>query len=334
MKHALIVVAAFVLLPLVLSASALGSPTRAQDPLKAVTTLPDIAGLVATIGGDQVQVKAICKGTENVHAVRLKPSHVVMTSRCDLFFQVGLSLEHAWVPGLIKTSRNRKIQAGQPGLVTLSQGLAVLNVPASLSRREGADLHPEGNPHVNLAHNAGRHMAAIIRDTLTRMRPEKKADFERRFKAFESQSLKAEARWAKLASALQGRKVIVYHTEFTYLLNNLGLKVIATIEPKPGVPPTPRHLTEVIQTARKNPGVVILTAAWSNNRAVDRVVDAGKGKKLVLASMARTDQSWLQSMEAMHVALAKAFEVPYGMEAEVKATPEKPVDTDKKQTQS
>ncbi len=333
MKHALFVISTVVLF-WTLGASAQASFNRAQDPVKAVATLPDIADLVKVIGGEQVQVKAICKGTENVHAVRLKPSHVVMTSRCDAFFQVGLSLEHAWVPGLIKTSRNREIQAGQPGLVTLSQGLAVLNVPASLSRREGADLHPEGNPHVNLAHNAGRHMAALIRDTLTRMRPKHQAEFDRRFKAFESQSLKAEARWAKLAGALKGRKVIVYHTEFTYLLNDLGIQVIATIEPKPGVPPTPGHLTKVIQTARENPGVVILTAAWSNNRAVDRVVTAGKGKKLVLASMARSGQSWLASMEAMHVALAKAFGVPYGMEPEKPAPPAKPANTDEKQTKS
>ncbi len=300
-----------VLLLLTLVGQAQSTP-QPQGPVKAVATLPDIADLVRVIGGERVQVKAICKGTENVHAVRLKPSHVVMTSRCEAFFQVGLSLEHAWVPGLIKTSRNKKIQAGKPGLVTVSEGLKALNVPASLSRREGADLHPEGNPHMNLAHAAGRHMAGKIRDTLMLLRPAHKKEFEQRYKAFETKSLAAEAGWAKLAAKLKGKKVIVYHTEFTYLLNDLGLEIIATIEPKPGVPPTPGHLTEVIQIARKNPGVVVLTAAWSNNRAVDRVVEKGGCKKLVLASMAGKDQSWLDSMEAMHVALARAFGVIYG----------------------
>ncbi len=112
----------FLLLALASSSLASSAP---QDPLKAVATLPDIADLVREIGGTRVQVKTICKGTENVHAVRLKPSHVVMTSRCEAFFQVGLSLEHAWVPGLVKTSRNRKIQAGKPGLVTVSEGMTV-----------------------------------------------------------------------------------------------------------------------------------------------------------------------------------------------------------------
>lgn len=315
MKHTILASVSAALLILAFSPFAQGSPTSSEKPIKAVATLPDIADLIEVIGGDQVQVKAICKGTENVHAVRLKPSHVVMTSRCDVFFQVGLSLEHAWVPGLIKTSRNRKIQAGQPGLITLSAGLEVLNVPASLSRREGADLHPDGNPHVNLARGAGRHMAGHIRDVLSKLRPSGKDAFETNYKTFEALSLKAEARWAKLTEQLRGRKVIVYHTEFTYLMADLGLEVIATIESKPGVPPTPGHLMKVIQIARANPGVVILTAAWSNNRAVARVVDAGHGKKLVLASMARTGQSWLESMEALHVGLAKAFGVPYGKDA-------------------
>lgn len=298
---------------LALASSSLGSSTP-QDPLKAVATLPDISDLVREIGGTRVQVKTICKGTENVHAVRLKPSHVVMTSRCEAFFQVGLSLEHAWVPGLIKTSRNRKIQAGKPGLVTVSEGMTVLQKPASLSRREGADIHPEGNPHVNLAHGAGRHMAAKVRDTLVELRPKYKEEFETRFKAYESKCKKAEAQWAKLATKLKGKKVIVYHSEFTYLLKDLGVEVLATIEPKPGVPPTPGHLAKVIQIARKHPEVVVLTAAWSNNRAVDRVVDTSDCSKLVLASMARTDQSWLDSMEDMHRALAKAFEVAYSTE--------------------
>jgi zinc/manganese transport system substrate-binding protein len=170
-------------------------------------------------------------------------------------------------------------------------------------------------------------MAARIRDALVQARPQHKAEFERRFKDFETQSKTAEARWKKLGTALKGRKVIVYHTEFTYLLNDLGLEVIATIEPKPGVPPTPGHLTEVIQTALANPGVIVLTAAWSNNRAVDRVVEAGKSQKLVLASMAGADQSWLDSMETLHEGLARAFGIPYEntpQEPEPSETPKTP----------
>ncbi|MCA9000803.1 MAG: metal ABC transporter substrate-binding protein [Planctomycetes bacterium] len=305
----------FVLLLLGLSQFGLASPT-VQDPLKVVTTLPGLADIVREIGGDQVHVDAICKGTENVHSVRLKPSHVVMTSRCDAFFQVGLSLEHAWVPGLIQTSRNKKIQPGSAGLVTVSEGMGVLEKRDSLSRREGADLHPEGNPHVNLAREAGRHMAAKVRDALIVLRPEGKAKFEERFQIFESKCKAAEARWKKLAGALKGRKVITYHTEFTYLLHDLGLETIATIEPKPGVPPTPGHLAEVVKTALANPGVIVLTAAWSNTKAVDRVVEAGKCQRLVLASMASTDQSWLDHMEALHQALAQGFGVTYPVESD------------------
>ncbi|MEZ5974581.1 MAG: metal ABC transporter substrate-binding protein [Planctomycetota bacterium] len=303
------------LLHALLAVLALASPSFA-DKLKVVTTLPDLADLAQIVGGDQVDVTAICKGTENVHAVRLKPSHVVATSKCDCFVQMGLSLEHAWVPGLLKTARNPRLEPGKPGLVTATAGFAALDVPESLSRKEGVDLHPEGNPHVNLDPTAGRHMARQIHASLCALRPEAKAKFDANLKAFETASTEAEARWKALAGELKGRPAVVYHSEFTYLLRSLGVEVIATIEPKPGVPPTPGHLAEVLATVQKRAEagqpIAVLTAAWSQGSAVDRVAEASPVcKKVVLASMAAEGTSWLANMEALHRKLAQAYGVQY-----------------------
>ncbi|HPF13770.1 MAG TPA: metal ABC transporter substrate-binding protein [Planctomycetota bacterium] len=299
---------------LILSLCAQAAPAK----LKVVATIPDIGNLVQIVGGDKVEVTTICSGTENVHAVRLKPSHIVAVSRCDLFCQVGLSLEHAWVPGLLQTARNAKVQPGQPGHLTVSDGMPALDVPSDLSRQNGADLHPDGNPHINLAQGAGRHMAQRILATLSELDPADKALFEANYKKFESASLAAEARWKRLGDRLKGQQCVVYHTEFTYLLRGLGIETIATIEPKPGVPPTPGHLAEVIQTVQSavsnHPGakIPVITAAWSNNSSVDRIVESSpQCTKCLLASMVPKGKTWLDTMEDLHKRLAEAYGVPY-----------------------
>lgn len=302
---------------LCLAPSALGQ----TEKLQVVTTLPDLAGIVREVGGDRVEVQAICKGTENVHAVRLKPSHVVATSRADMFCQVGLSLEHAWVPGLLQTARNEKIQPGQPGFVTVSRGFQPIDVPESLSRRHAVDIHPEGNPHMHLSHIAGRHMAEHIYQALVRLSPGDQAMFQARYEAFVQRCKQAEARWSQLAKKLKGRQCLQYHSEYDYLLRDLGITRLGTLEPKPGVPPTPKHLQSLVELVRgldESVTVVpILAANWTNQRTIDRLVDtAPRCTKCLLPAMTQKGETWLDMMEAAHRKIAKAYQVPYPVDAE------------------
>ena len=297
-----------------------------QAKLKVIATIPDIATLVREVGGDRVEVKSICKGTENVHAVRLKPSHLVAASRSDMFFQVGLSLEHAWVPGLLQTVRNRKIQPGSPGHVTVSHGIQPIQVPVSLSREFAADVHPEGNPHFYISHGAGRHIAQRVYLALAKASPQDEPKFKANLEAFVAKSKKAEARWKELGKLLKGRKCVQFHSEFDYLLQDLGVEVLGTLEPKPGVPPTPRHVQKMVKKVReqgtKAGTIPVFATPWMNQRPIHQLIKATPNcTKCLLPSMTPRNGSWLEMMEAAHVTIAKAFDVPYPPKAEKEAVP-------------
>ncbi len=300
---------------------AVSSAAFPADKLKVVTTIPDLADIARAVGGERVEVKSICKGTENIHAVRVKPSHVVAISRCDVFIQVGLSLEHSWVPGLLQTARNKSIEPGATGHVTVSTGFEAMDVPKDLSRQNAVDIHPDGNPHIHLAHGAGRYFAKGILDALVRVSPGDKATFQANFERYEAQCKLAEARWALLAKALKGKACVQYHQEFNYLLRDLGLKVLISLESKPGVPPTPGHLQKVVRTIRTyveaNPTakIPILSAPWTNAQVAKKVVGATKNcSELRLAPMTGKGGTWLGMMEEAHKKMAKAYGVKYPIE--------------------
>jgi len=288
------------------------TPTYARrvDPLRVVATLPDLADIVKEIGGDRVEVTAIARGKENTHAVPVKPSHLVAMSKADLFVQIGLSLESSYVPGLLEGCRNKAIQAGQPGFLNVSEGWTPLDVPVSLSRKEG-DVHPQGNPHLNLDPGAGRHIAAQILEGLVRVDPEGKSGYEARYTAYLEKLEPAEKRWAEMAKSWSGRKVVVYHQEYNYLANAYGLAILGALEPKPGIAPTPDHLAEIIAKMKTEKADVILTALWSNNSTVARVAEQTGATVVELPNMCGglpgTD-TWIDMMNVIHERLAKAFE--------------------------
>jgi zinc/manganese transport system substrate-binding protein len=301
--------------------------TQDQDPIRVVATIPDLGDIIREVGGDLVDVTVIAKGTENVHSVRVKPSHLVAVSRADVLFEVGLSLEHGWVPGLIEVARNPDLRTST-GRITVSNGMTPIEVPVSASRQNAADVHPQGNPHVNLSHEAGRHFADGVRDALIQLRPESKKDIEARHKDYVDRCLAAEKRWAKLREALEGKEVVVYHREFSYLLQSLGIKTLVAIEPKPGVPPTPRHLAKVVQQAKEAGGVPVLTAPWSNFRSVSRVAEKTDGTVVQLPSMVGALEdggTWIGMMDEAHRRIAKAFDVPFEESKPVEPTPAKAV---------
>ncbi len=302
-------------LALVLSASsaiAAGASGWASDTLRVVTTVPELAEITRTIGGDRVKVTSICKGRENIHSVRTKPSHLVALSKADVFVQMGLALEHAWVPGLLEAARNRRIQPGAPGFVNASVGWDPIQVPADLSRRQGADVHPQGNPHFNLDPRGGAHMADHVLDALVRVDPASADAFRERHAAYVKRLDAAEVRWAKIREALDGNRVVTYHGDFDYFLAACGIESVATIEPKPGVPPTPRHLASVIDLMRKQKIGIVLTSGWSNSRRVAETARKAGAQLLELPHMVgatKKADTWIAMMDELHDALGAAFGV-------------------------
>ena len=285
-------------------------PEGGDDPLKVVATIPDLGDLVTRIGGDRVEVTTIAKGTENVHAVVLKPSHLVAVNRADVFLEVGLALEHAFVPGLIERGRNQRILPGSPGFVNVSQGWEPINVPETVDRSQAVDIHLMGNPHINLDPAAGRHMARRILDGLVAVDPESADGYRARHAAYLEELAKAEERWAERAKAFRGRKVVLYHNDFNYFALRYGMEIVDTIEPKPGLPPKPRDLAETIGLIREEGVELILTAKWSNNKNTRFVAEKSGARVLeipVMVNGVAGADSWIGMMDYLHDELARIF---------------------------
>jgi len=281
------------------------------EKLRVVATIPDIADIVNRIGGDVVAVTSLTKGRENLHAVTARPSQLVALSRAKMFVQVGLSLEAAFAPGLLESARNRAILPGKPGFVNLSDDWKAVDVPVSTSR-EGGDLHPQGNPHLNLDPRGGRHMARKVLEGLIRVAPEFRAGFESRFEQYSGELELAEVRWSALGESFKGEKVAVYHQEYIYLAKHYGIEISDSIELRPGIPSTPNHLASVVAKMKAEGVHVILVSPWSRNREVERVSELTGAQIVVLPNQvggSPETQTWIEMMDSIHDSLKAAFTV-------------------------
>ena len=230
----------------------------ANRPLSVVTTTEDLAAIAREVGGDRVAVTAICRGYQDPHFVDAKPSYMVLLKKADLFVQVGRDLEVGWAPGLLNGARNPKILPGAPGFVDASSQVQVMEIPSSVSRAQG-DVHPYGNPHYWLDPINGIGIARAIRDGLMRISPADAALFGQRCADFEKRLGEATARWKTQGQAMGfgGIKIVTYHRSWSYFARAFGFEVVNFIEPRPGIPPSPNHVADLV-TQMKQGGVKLL----------------------------------------------------------------------------
>ena len=211
-----------------------------------VTTLTDLADFAREVGGDHVEVFSLATGVEDTHGVPMKPSFVPMMNRADLMVSVGFGCEHAFLPALLEASKNPRIQYGKPGYVDCSPGIAPLDVPKSTDHSEG-DVHPYGNPHYMLDPVLAKTAIQHIYDALVATAPQYQADFTRNRDAYLAKLDAKIAQWQAEAKALKGVQFVSYHEHWEYFAERFGMKVFGTIEVKPGIDPTPRHIEQLVK---------------------------------------------------------------------------------------
>ena len=303
------------LLLLISFTSAHGATRVGKDKLNVVATVPDLAWFAEQIGGDRVTVTSLAKGTENLHSLSVRPRTIVTISKADVLLEMGLSLESTWLPELVLTARNRKINPGEPGRVICSSGWSALDVPTSFSR-EGGDVHPDGNPHFALSPLAGPTIARNVLTGLILNDPKGELVYQKRFDDLSRRLDKSARHWARyqalFAEATCCKKAVVYHMEFDYLLAFLGLETEIAIEPKPGVPPTPNHLAKVISAMRGESIPVILTAAWSKNKQVTMVATKTDAQVLELPTMV-SGADWASDWFALIDGSLERIRIGYGL---------------------
>ena len=235
-----------------------------------VATTPDLASIAREIGGAAVDVKALAKPTEDPHFVDAKPSHIVTLNRADVLIEGGAELELGWLPPLLESARNAKIASGAPGRIVASQGIKMLEIPATFDRSKG-DVHPYGNPHFLLDPVNVKIIAAQLADHLGQVSPASGSVFKANLARFNTALDSALAVWQKQLQPYRGAKIVTYHKDFAYLAERFGLQVVATLEPKPGIAPSPAHLATVISTMKASGAKVILVQPYQNRKTAETV---------------------------------------------------------------
>jgi zinc/manganese transport system substrate-binding protein len=240
----------------------------AQATVKILATTADWGALATELGGDEVSVYVATTAMQDVHRVDAKPSLVARARTADLVFATGAELEIGWLPVLVQESGNPRIQPGSPGYFEAASLLNLLEVPSRLDRSLG-DIHPQGNPHLQLD---PRNIAVIAKGLTARLvqLDAANADYYRqRSSDFDARWTQAIARWEAKAAPLKGIPVVVMHRDQAYLCHWLGLQEVAAIEPKPGVPPSAGYLGQLVTKLSASPPRLILLNAYNDPKAAN-----------------------------------------------------------------
>jgi len=252
--------------------------------LRVVTTIPDLKALVEEVGGDLVDVESLARGTQNAHEVEVRPSLMIRLRRADLFFENGLELD-AWSDVAVQGANNPKIVRGAPGRVDVSRGVQVLEVPTARVDRSMGDVHPLGNPHYSLDPGQAPIVTQNIVDGLVRVAPELRATFEKNHEAFLARLEEAMVRWTKVLEPVKGAKVVVYHPDYIYVLTRFGIVQVGMLEDRPGIPPSPQHLAQLIRHMKDERVKVILVQPWNDLKLAQRVAEEAGAKVIVIPTM-------------------------------------------------
>jgi zinc/manganese transport system substrate-binding protein len=243
------------------------SPAFAE--VNIVATLPWIGSIAGEIGKDRVNVNVLVKPNQDPHHVEAKPSMILAASKADVIMHNGLDLEAGYLPLIIRSSRNRKIQPGQTGHFDCSRYIEPIEKPRADIDRSMGDVHPFGNPHYHFSPRRILSVAEGMADALSALDPSNAAAYKANLSAFREKVQARQKRWSALP--LEEKRFIAYHKLFEYLAADYGFRIVGYVEPLPGIPPSARHIESLIETIKATRPDGILTSAIYGRREVERL---------------------------------------------------------------
>jgi zinc/manganese transport system substrate-binding protein len=264
-----------------LCACALVLALPAQAAIKVLATTSDWGSLVTELGGDKVNVYTATSPLQDVHRVDAKPSLVARARSADLIVATGAELEIGWLPVLLQESGNSRIQPGAPGYFEIASALRLLDIPTAVDRSMG-DVHPLGNPHVHLDPRNIATAAKALSARLAQVDAPNAAYYQQRGADFQARWQQAMTRWSAQAATLKDVPVVVIHKDQTYLVRWLGLKELAAIEPKPGLPPSAGYLASLVAKLDAAPPKMILRNAYNDPKAAEWLAEKTKSQVVLL----------------------------------------------------
>lgn len=256
-------------------------PLGAGADLRVFACEPEWAALTRELGGGDVDVFSATSAMQDPHRIEARPSLIAKMRRADLVVCTGAGLESGWLPQLLRSAGNPRVQSGQPGYFEAASVVTLLDVPVKVDRAQG-DIHPEGNPHLHLDPRRIERVATALAERLATIDPshagryrKAQADFAKRWQA-------ARQRWEHESANLRGMPVILHHRNFVYLADWLGLRIVGELEPKPGVPPSAAHLSGLLQQMKIKPARAILRAPYEEARASQWLAERSRLRAMVL----------------------------------------------------
>lgn len=258
------------------------TPGQAQATLNVIATTEDLASIAREIGGDRIRVDALAKGYQDPHFVEAKPSFILKLQKADLLIVVGRELEIGWLPPLVQQSRNRRIQPESDGYLDASLTAQILEIPKGQITRAMGDVHPFGNPHYWTDPENGKRIARAVAERLARFRPADRATFDLRLANFISRVEAGERRWLAMMAPYTGTKVVTYHRSFANFVERFGLDVMGYVEPRPGIPPSPRHILDLMNEMKRQNVRLILVEPYFDLNTPDAIARATGAEVVVL----------------------------------------------------
>lgn len=229
---------------------------------------PEWGALAKELGGDRVNLYVATTALQDPHHVEARPSLIARTRNADLVVCSGAQLETGWLPLLQTQSGNPKIQAGQPGNFEAARYVVKLEVPQQVDRAQG-DVHSAGNPHIHLDPHNIEKIAIALAERMTQIDGKEAAYYQARTKTFLERWRQAIPKWEQRSQPLKGMALVVHHKNFSYLISWLGMREAGELEPKPGLPPTTAHLSELLASLAATPAKAVVRAAYNDPRAAD-----------------------------------------------------------------
>ena len=233
---------------------------------------PEWAALAQELAGNKATIYSATTALQDPHQIQARPSLIAKARRAQLLICTGAELEVGWLPLILRESGNATIAPGKPGNFEAASFVAMLEVPTRLDRADG-DVHAAGNPHIQTDARNFLPIAQAMSARMAELDPANAALYRSRLQDFTQKWQAALLRWEKQAAPLKGQAILVQHAGFPYLANWLGLKQVATLEPKPGIEPSVAHLSQVLKQLQQHPARMVIRAAYQNDKPSEWIAD-------------------------------------------------------------
>ena len=257
------------------------APFSAMAALNIFACTPEWGSLAKELGGDKASVYVATTALQDPHKIEARPSLIARARNADLIVCTGAELEIGWLPLVQSQSGNAKIQAGRPGYFEASSVATMIEKPERFDRSMG-DVHPLGNPHIHLDPANIAKVAAALGERMSALDAPERAYYAERTSAFVARWKEATVRWEREAAPLKGLALVVYHRDLSYLVRWLGMREVGSLEPKPGLPPSTAHLSELLARLGRDPAKAVARSAYNDPRAAEWVAERAKIRLVVV----------------------------------------------------